>query len=44
MTVTVNAAIPTDILRRGALYTYEVRLVTGAGGVSLPTTLTVSVT
>lgn len=44
VTVTVNAAIPTDILRRGALYTYEVRLVTGSGGVSQPTTLTVSVT
>lgn len=42
--LTVNAAVPTTILRRGALYSYEVRLVTAAGGVSLPTTLTVSVT
>jgi hypothetical protein len=44
VSVTVDAAVPTDILRRGALYTYEVRLISGAGAVSLPTTLTVSVT
>jgi hypothetical protein len=41
--VTVSASIPPTILRRGALFTYSVRLVTGAGDESQPSTLTVSV-
>jgi hypothetical protein len=41
--VTINASIPPTILRRGALFTYSVRLVTGAGEESTPSTLTVSV-
>jgi hypothetical protein len=41
--VTVNAAIPPTILRSGALFSYGVRLVTGAGEESAPSTLTVSV-
>ena len=41
--VTVNASIPPTILRRGALFTYSVRLVTGTGEESATSTLTVSV-
>lgn len=41
--VVVNASIPPTILRTGALFTYSVRLVTGAGGESPASTLTVSV-
>ena len=44
VSVTIDAAVPTDILRRGALYTYEVRLISGTGAVSVPSTLTISVT
>lgn len=38
-----DAAIPPTILRRGALFTYSVRLQTGAGEESSPSSLTVSV-
>lgn len=43
-TVTINAAVPATILRAPALFTYTVRLVTGLGEESSPTTLTISVT
>jgi hypothetical protein len=39
----VNALVPDTIVRRGALFTYTVRLVSGAGFESQPSTLTVSV-
>ena len=39
-----EADIPTTILRQNALFTYTVKLVTGAGAVSPASTLTVSVT
>jgi hypothetical protein len=39
----VNASIPSTIVRAGANYTYNVRLVTGAGDESAGTTLTVSI-
>jgi hypothetical protein len=41
--VTVPAAIPPTILRRSALFTYTIRLVSGIGKESTPSTLTVSV-
>ncbi len=42
--VTIQAFVPPTVLRPGsALYTYSVRLMTGAGEESVPTTLTVSV-
>ncbi|MBX3225945.1 MAG: hypothetical protein KIT84_29785 [Labilithrix sp.] len=44
VTVTVDADIPATILRRNALFTYSVVLVTGAGAKSPASTLTVSVT
>jgi hypothetical protein len=43
VTVNINAFVPPTILRRGALFTYTVRLLTGAGAESRPSTLTVSV-
>ena len=43
VTLKFQAAIPSTILRSGALYTYSVRLLTGAGDESTPTALTVSV-
>jgi hypothetical protein len=43
VSVTVNANIPPNIVRTGALFTYTVRLVTGAGEESTVSTLTVSV-
>ncbi len=41
--LTVNASVPPTILRTGALFTYTVRLVTGAGEESSVSTLTVSI-
>jgi len=41
--VVVNASVPATVLRRGALFTYSVRLVTGSGAESASTTLSVSV-
>lgn len=41
--VSINANVPPTILRRGALFTYSVRLVTGAGEESTPATLSLSV-
>jgi hypothetical protein len=41
--LSVNARIPETILRRGALFTYTVRLHTGAGEESTVSTLTISV-
>lgn len=43
VTVTIPALIPATILRSGALYTYSVRLLTGAGDTSLSTSLSVTV-
>lgn len=43
VSLTVNASIPPTIVRPGALFTYTVRLVTGAGEESAAATLTVSV-
>jgi hypothetical protein len=43
VSVTIQAAIPPAILRPSALFTYTVRLVTGAGEESDESTLTVSV-
>jgi len=43
VSVVVDAQIPATILRAGALYTYSIRLLTGAGDESLATTLSVSV-
>lgn len=44
VTITIDADIPATILRRNALFTYSVVLVTGAGAKSAASTLTVSVT
>lgn len=44
VTLDMEADIPTTILRQNALFTYTVRLVTGAGAQSAVSTLTVSVT
>lgn len=44
VTLDIDADIPTTILRQNALFTYTVRLVTGAGAESDVSTLTVSVT
>jgi hypothetical protein len=41
--VVVNANVPPNLLRRGAQFTYSVRLVTGSGAESSSTTLSVSV-
>jgi hypothetical protein len=41
--VTITSSIPPTILRKGALFTYSVRLVTGTGQESTPSTLTISV-
>jgi hypothetical protein len=41
--VVVNANVPPNLLRRGALFTYSVRLMTGSGAESPSTTLSVSV-
>jgi hypothetical protein len=43
VTVSFEASIPPTILRKGALFTYEVRLVSGNGVESQASTLTVSV-
>jgi hypothetical protein len=43
VTVNVAASVPPTILRRGALFTYTVRLVSGNGVESQASTLTVSV-
>lgn len=43
VTVTIPGLIPATILRTGALYTYSVRLLTGAGDTSATTSLTVTV-
>lgn len=43
VTVAVAANVPPTVLRTGALFTYTVRLVTGAGEESSAPTLTVSV-
>src|SRR5690606_16419496 len=43
VSIVVDARVPGTILRRGALLTYGVRLLTGAGEESTPSTLTVSV-
>lgn len=40
----IPAEVPTTILRTNALFTYTVRVITGAGSESIRTTLTVSVT
>ena len=42
VTVNVEAGIPPTVLRTGATFTYTVRLVTGVGEESDPSTLTVS--
>ena len=44
VSIVVDADIPSTILRRNALFTYSVVLVTGAGAKSAASTLTVSVT
>lgn len=44
ITLEVDADLPATILRQNALFTYTVRLVTGAGAQSVASTLTVSVT
>jgi hypothetical protein len=41
--VNVVSSVPSTIVRRGALFTYTVRLITGQGAESSPSTLTVSV-
>jgi len=44
VSLTIEADIPATILRRNALFTYTVVLVTGAGAKSTASTLTISVT
>jgi hypothetical protein len=41
--VAIDAIVPPTVLRNGALLTYTVRLLTGAGAESSPTPLTVSI-
>jgi hypothetical protein len=44
VTVKIPIEVPPSILRENALFTYTVKLVTGAGAQSVATTLTISVT